>query len=389
MDPVYGSNVFSLTGERWREVRNTLSPAFTATKMKFMFNLVDECAREFINYFVQHPDYAREFEAKDAFTRYTNDVIATAAFGLKVNSMSDRSNEFYESGKDINDFGSVFRLVKFLLFRAFPSLMRKTGLKIFSAQSDAFFKRIVRETVNIRREHGIKRPDMIQLMMQAGEKISIDDMVGQAFIFFLAGFDTSATLMCLACHELAANPEIQERLRAEIDENLTENEEITYESLVGLKYLDMILSETLRLYPPAVLSDRVCVKEFDLPPPKEGYPPCRVTPGMALFIPIMGFHSDSQYFENPDKFDPERFNDENKLRVNQFAYIPFGLGPRKCIGNRFALMETKILIIRILQKYEIEFTSKSEHPLIFSKKNFQLVSDAGFWLRFKDRKKDN
>lgn len=227
MDPVISSNVFSLTGQRWREVRNTLSPTFTATKMKFMFKLINECSRDFIDHFVKNPELAREFEAKDAFTRYTNDVIATAAFGVQVNSMNDKTNEFYESGKDAIDFGRFDRVLKFLLFRQFPNGMRRLGVKFLPPKSDAFFKRIVRETVKARGEQGIVRPDMIQLLLQAGDKFTIDDIVGQAFIFFLAGFDTSATLMCLACHELAANPEIQDRLRVEIDENVPEGAEIT------------------------------------------------------------------------------------------------------------------------------------------------------------------
>lgn len=130
---------------------------------------------------------------------------------------------------------------------------------------------------------------------------------------------------------------------------------------MGLKHRGVILSETLRIYPPAVLTDRVCVKEFDLPPPMVGYPAYRVPVGTSLFVPIIGLHNDPKYFENPGKFDPERFNDDNKHKIDPFVYVPFGLGPRKCIGNRFALMETKILIIRILQKFEIEFRSRSIH----------------------------
>ena len=137
------------------------------------------------------------------------------------------------------------------------------------------------------------------------------------------------------------------------------------------------------------MTDRVCVKEYELPPALPGHASYKIERGTNVLIPIHGLHKDPQFFSNPDKFDPERFNVENKNDISPYVYMPFGLGPRKCIGNRFALLETKILIIRILQKFDVKFTSKSNHPIVFTKKNFQLVPESGFWLNFQERKKHN
>ena len=395
MDPIVGRNVFSLRGQRWKDVRSTLSPSFTANKMKIMFQLISECAKNFVQYFEEHPELAKGFEAKDAFTRYTNDVIATAAFGIKVNSMRDRENDFYVHGKDATSFSSVWRLMKFIFFRAFPNLMRMCGMRFLSGSTDKFFNELVTNTVRTREREGIVRPDMIQLLMQAQQKengieVTIDDIIGQAFIFFLAGFDTSSTLMCFLFYELAAHTDIQEKVQQEIDEQLKqENGEITYESLSRMKYLDMVINETLRLYPPAPMTDRMCVKEFVLPPCKEGYQEFKVEVGTNIVMPIFGLHRDPQYFPDPDKFIPERFSDENKDKINPYVYIPFGLGPRKCIGNRFALMETKTLLVSVLQKYNIKFTEKSKYPIVFCKKTFNMMIEGGFWLQLEARKKTN
>lgn len=393
MDPIVGRNVFSLKGQRWKDVRSTLSPSFTANKMKIMFQLISECSREFVQYFVDHPELAADFEAKDAFTRYTNDVIATAAFGIKVNSMRDRENEFYVHGKDATSFSSPLRLVKFILFRSFPKLVRMTGERFLSRSTNRFFNQLVTNTVKTREEQKIVRPDMIQLLMQAKDRedgidVTIEDIIGQAFIFFLAGFETSSILMCFAAYELAAHSDIQEKVSREIEEQ-ENGEQLTYESLARMKYLDMVISETLRMYPPAPMTDRVCAKEFVMPPAKDGEPELRVEIGTNVVMPIFGMHHDPKHFPEPEKFIPERFSDENKDTINPYVYMPFGHGPRKCIGNRFALMETKTLLVHVLRKFRIKFTDRSKYPVEFCKKTFNMTKKDGFWLKFEERKKTN
>ena len=391
MDPIFGKNVFALRGERWKEMRNTLSPSFTATKMKIMFELIEKCARDFTQYFLDHPEQSESINSKDAFTRYTNDVIATAAFGISVNSLQDKENEFYARGKDVALFASAFRILKFIVFRLCPKLMRLIGEPFLSRGTNRFFRNIVQDTVTAREENNIRRPDMIHLLMEARDKdngvnLSIDDIIAQAFIFFLAGFDTSSTLMCFLAQELVLNPKIQERLREEVD-SFTENEGdgISYETLSKMKYMDMVISEALRKYPPAPATDRLCVKKYTLPKPTPESRECTIEPNDALWIPIYALHHDPKYFPNPEKFDPERFSDENKDNINPYTYLPFGVGPRKCIGNRFALMETKVLFAYILKSFVMEKTEKTLDSIEFEK-NIIVTIKGGFWIKFSKRK---
>ena len=390
MDPIFGKNVFSLKGDRWREMRNTLSPSFTTNKMKFMFDLVSKCSQEFVNYLYDHPEFSSMIEVKDAFTRYTNDVIATVAFGIDVNSLKHRDNEFYTYGKDATNFSGVFRVLKFLLFRISPRMTRMVGIRFLSNSTSEFFWSVINETVKTRDERGIVRQDMIHLLMQARDdekhQITIEDIVAQAFIFFLAGFDTSSTAMCHAIYLLALNQDVQARLRDEVDRYLEEeNGKISYESLSKMKYMDMVISETLRLYPPSLLTDRTCVKKLELPPARDGYDGMTINPGENVWIPIFAIHRDPKYFPDPEKFDPERFSDENKNNIVPYTYIPFGLGPRQCIGNRFALMEVKLLMVHLLQKFVIKPNEKTSIPLVFKKSSFTLIPKDGFWVSFEKR----
>lgn len=392
MDPILGKNVFVLKGDRWRKMRNTLSPFFTASKMKFMFGLLSKCSYDFVDYLYNHLEVSSKMEAKDTFTRYTNDVIAAIAFGINVNSVKNRNNEFYTTGRDVANFNDAFRLFKLLLLRLSPRLMRMVGVTFVSRSSMKFFRNVISETMEARDVQGVVRHDMIHLLMQARNKeplstsqVTTDDIIAQAFIFFLAGFDTSSTLMCYMTYELALNQDIQEKLRDEVDHYLAEgNGEISYELLMKMEYMDMVISETLRKYPPVLIIDRLVAKKFQLPPAGSGYKSATIYPGENVWFPVLAIHHDPKYFPDPEKFDPERFNAENKNNIVPYTYIPFGLGPRMCIGNRFALMETKILMAHLLQKLVIKPNEKTK-PLVYKKGSFQLVPIDGFWFSFEKR----
>lgn len=393
IDPIFGKNVLSLKGDRWREMRSTLSPSFTSNKMKFMFELVSKCSKEFVDYLYEHPEFSSSMEAKDAFTRYTNDVISTVAFGISVNSMENRDNEFYKKGVDATKFGGFFRLLKFFLFRINPRLTRMAGLSFLSRDTARFFRKVISETVRTRDEQNIVRPDMIHLLMQARDKdkpthqMTIDDITAQAFIFFLAGFDTSSTLMCYVVHELALNLDMQERLRKEVDRFIEEgNGQISYEGLLKMEYMEMVTSEALRKYPPVIFIDRVCVQDFELPPAEAGHKHLTVCRDNLVWFPVYALHRDPKYFPDPEKFDPERFSETNRDNIVPYTYIPFGIGPRKCIGNRFALMETKLVIANLLHRFYLRPTEKTRIPIKFSKTNFSLMPDHGFWIGLEKRK---
>ncbi|CAL1686478.1 unnamed protein product [Lasius platythorax] len=394
LDPLFSKNIFFLRGDRWREMRNTLSPSFTASKMKIMFDLISKCSGEFVNYLVDHPELCGAVETKQIFRRYTTDVIATAAFGISVNSMKDQNNEFYMRGIETSkSFSGPLAMFKFIFLLAYPRFAKLLGMTgFFSPSTSEFFKRIVGETIRTREEEGIVRPDMIHLLMQAQDKdgpsnhkMTLDDIVSQAFVFFLAGFETSSILMCFVAHELAVNPDIQNRLREEVQQYLAEGNEISYESLSKMTYMDMVISETLRKYPPVIFTDRLCTKSYELPPSKPGYKSLIVESNSVMMIPVYALHRDPKYYPNPDKFDPERFSEENKDNIVPYTYLPFGQGPRKCIGNRFALMETKILVAHLLQKFILKRTEKTVEPVVFDKKEFNPQPEGGFWIGLEKR----
>lgn len=364
-DKLWGNSLFLMKGEKWRQMRATLSPAFTGSKMLQMFELVSECADDIVKHCLTQSASGERvnIEMKDFFSRYTNDVIASCAFGLKINSIADPQNEFYTNGKKMMDFTGFKAIVKIVLINKLPALARAFKIQIMGSFAKRFTNLIL-ETMEVRKTHNIFRPDMINTLMQlregnlnTGEKSSSekegfatveesevgkatvtrkwsdDEIVAQCFVFFLAGFETSSTFLTFVAYELVANPDIQQKLYEEVKEvnGQLNGKRINYDTLQKMTFMDRVICETLRLWPPATQIDRVCVKEY-LFDSGDGIQ-FKIERGTPIVLAILGIQRDPKYFADPDKFDPERFNDENKNNIQPGTYIPFGVGPRNCIGK--------------------------------------------------------
>ncbi|KAL0100763.1 hypothetical protein PUN28_019265 [Cardiocondyla obscurior] len=392
VDPFFGKNLVVLRGERWREVRAILSPAFTSSKMKNMFKLMSDCGVDFSDYLAKLPPEKRTLDVKDLFTRYTNDVIATCALGISVDSIRNPKSDFYMHGVEATNLKSTI-IFKLFILKALPWLARMLKLSFISRKAVNFFRDLIKTTIKARDENNIVRPDMLQLMMESRDKdgkieLSIDDMIAQAFIFFFGGFENSATIMCFAAHEIAMNQNVQRKLQNEIDqvmENASE-QQASYEAINSMEYLDAVINETLRMYPVVITLDRQCLKDFELPSALPGTKPFTIKKGQSVWIPAYGLQRDPKYFEDPERFDPERFCGERKKNsLNCGGYFPFGLGPRMCIGNRFALLETKVLLFHLLARCKLVPCDKTPKSIKFAK-SFTMKPEGGFWLNVISRK---
>lgn len=418
-DPLFSRNLFSMKGEKWRDMRSTLSPAFTGSKMRSMFELVVNCSEQMKEFLLQKSLQEEQVvEMKELFTKFANDVIATCAFGIQVNSLKDPKNEFFEMGTRVTNFGGL-RSLKFFAFINLPRIMKALGVTLFSRDTHEFFRRVVMDTISYRETNNVHRPDMIQLLMQAkGDRLpqgtaaekedasdtfavvqevevetkttkakrawEDDDLTAQCLIFFFAGFDTASTLLSFIGHELAINPEIQAKLVDEVDmfRQQLDGKSMNYETINKMPYMDMVVTETLRKWPPAVILDRVCTQPYDMKVDGRTY---KMDVGDMLWIPVLGIHRDPKYYPDPERFDPERFNETNKAQINPAAFLPFGLGPRNCIGSRFALMETKAILYSLLSAFTFEVCAKTQVPLRLLKGGFTIRGEKGFWVHLKRR----
>ncbi|XP_037954922.1 cytochrome P450 9b2-like isoform X1 [Teleopsis dalmanni] len=392
-DPLFSGMLTVMRDQRWKNMRNTLTPVFTASKMRAMFTLMNDCFAESIKYLHKRLDGGNsvDINMKECFSRLSNDLIATTAFGLKVNSFIDENNEFYTIGSSITKTKGL-QALKFMLYSLSPKLFDLLGLKPFDKKRADYFVNLVSNAMKYREENNIHRPDMIQLMMEVKKDSpynwSHEEIVAQCFIFFFAAFENNASFICTTCHELMNNPDVQAKLYEEImefDKKLN-GETLSYDTLKDMKYLNMVVSESLRKWTLAALTDRECSSDYDVTD-DEGNLICKLKQGDRIWFQIVGIHWDDEYYPNPETFDPERFNDENKANMKSMTYLPFGVGPRICIGNRYALMQAKAMIYYLLKEFKLERSEKTCNNLLDDLRGFQVSPKSGFWLKLVQRTK--
>ena len=216
---------------------------------------------------------------------------------------------------------------------------------------------------------------------KADGKITQMEGVAQAYVFFIAGFETTSSTITYCLYELACNPHIQDKVVDDIDAALEKFGGLTYDSLQEMTYLQKVVAETLRKYPTVPILNRVCTKDTDLPTTN-----LHINKGLDIVIPVLGIHRDPEIYPDPDKFDPERFNQENIASRHPYNYLPFGEGPRICIGMRFGYAQTKVGLISMLSKYRVKLGPKTPIPLEFDPGNLVLSAKGGVDLLIEPRR---
>ncbi|KAH8277871.1 hypothetical protein KR018_009444, partial [Drosophila ironensis] len=387
-DPLSG-HLFSLDGQKWKVMRNKLSSTFTSGKMKYMFPTVVKVGHEFIEVFGNSVDKESTFEVKDLLARYTTDVIGTCAFGIECSSLKDPNAEFrVMGGRSMTEQRHGPLGVAFL--NSFPNLSRRLHLKLTAQPIEEFFLRIVNETVAFREKNQIRRNDFMDQLIdlknnkliksESGESVNltIEEMAAQAFVFFAAGFETSSTTMGFALYELAQHQEIQDIARAECQEVIARhNGTLNYESMAELVYLDQIIAETLRLYTVLPVLNRECVEDFVVP----GNPKYVIKKGMPVLIPCAAMHRDEKFYPNPDTFNPDNFSPQRVKERDSVEWLPFGDGPRNCIGMRFGQMQARIGLALLLNDFKFSVCDKTTIPMQYDKKHFLVASQDGIYLK--------
>ncbi|XP_068979726.1 cytochrome P450 6k1-like [Bombus flavifrons] len=390
-DRLGSATMFLMKNPGWKSLRTKLTPIFTTGKLKKMFELMlviaDDLAKHLDSLHLEGEGKVIEF--KDICGNFTTDMIGSTAFGLRVGSLENPKAPFRVYGRKIFEC-DLYRSMEFLTIFFCPGVVKFFKSKFFGKAATNFLRSIFWDVIDQRISSGETRNDLIDSLIDIREKhkndetltdytFDGDDLVAQAAVFFIAGFETSATTISFTLYELALNPDIQETLRAEIHDALANTDgKITYDMIMKLPYLDMVISETLRKYPPLGFLDRVAVDDYKMPNSD-----LVLEKGTPIFISMIGSHYDPQYFPNPEKYDPLRFSDEAKRSRPNCIYFPFGEGPHICIGVRLGLMQSKLGVVQILKDYEISPCKKTKIPIALDPKGLATTSLGGLYLNIR------
>uniref|UniRef100_A0A7N6AWP7 unspecific monooxygenase n=1 Tax=Anabas testudineus TaxID=64144 RepID=A0A7N6AWP7_ANATE len=315
--------------DQWKRIRSVLSPSFTSGRLKEMFTIMKHHSANLISSMKKKADKDEPLELKEFFGPYSMDVVTSTAFSVDIDSLNNPSDPF------------VANIKKMLKFDFFNPLFLLT----YNQNCTCFQSRV----------------DFLQLMIDSQKDNEVEkglndhEILSQAMIFIFAGYETSSSALTFLSYNLATNPDVMKRLQQEIDSTFPNKAPVEYQALMQMEYLDSVINESLRLYPIAARLERVAKATVEI----NGLV---IPKGMVVMVPTWPLHRDPDLWSEPEKFKPERFSKENKENIDPYTYMPFGAGPRNCIGMRFALVVMKLAVVEILQRYSFSVCKETEIP---------------------------
>ncbi|XP_056662448.1 cytochrome P450 3A4-like isoform X2 [Monodelphis domestica] len=356
--------------EQWKRMRTVLSPVFTGGKLKEMFPIIKQYGDVLVKNMKKEAEKSKPVTLKDILGAYSMDVITSTSFGIHVDSLNNPNDPFVRKIRKLIRFS--FRdplILSIVIFPFLIPLFKKLDITIFSKDVTDFLAKSILKIKEERKKTEKHRVDFLQLMMDSQtsknseshsqKDLSDEEILAQSIIFIFAGYESTSSVLCFLFYQLATNPGIQEKLQKEIDAFLPNKEAVTYDALVQMEYLDMVINENLRLYPITGRIERIAKKPVEL----NGL---MIPKGTVVMAPPYVLHRDPEYWPEPEEFRPERFSKENKESINPYVYLPFGVGPRNCLGMRFALMSMKVAVSRLLQEFSFRPCKETQIPLKLS-----------------------
>uniref|UniRef100_A0A0N5C223 Cytochrome P450 n=1 Tax=Strongyloides papillosus TaxID=174720 RepID=A0A0N5C223_STREA len=383
-DSLLDNNMLSRRGEDWRRIRNLCSPAFTTGKMKMFVKFFNETVDRTIEILKKYETEDKEIDMKELCDGMTIDSIFKSTFGYKTDLQEDPNNIIRVYCRRLFD-ASIYD-PEFLFMLLFPEISKFLrvyfGYHVKINTEHNYFRNLLSECYE-RRKKELERgenneaPDFFKVLLQSVNDEDIEnndreivtesatenqkrkgmskiEALSQGFLFLLAGHETTASSVHFLLFMLAHHQEYQDRCREEILEVLGEKsiDYIDYDTVNKLTYLDQCVKECLRMYPPSGRINRMCVQKTTI----NGID---FEPGCLVSIPIFTMHYNEDVYPQPNIFDPERFSPEQKAGRDPLYYIPFGYGPRNCIGMRYAYISMKVYLARLLLKYKFKTCPES------------------------------
>jgi cytochrome P450 len=362
---LFGNGLLTSEGDFWLRQRRLAQPAFhrgrVASYADTMVRYASRIAKEWRS--------GEQCDIHAEMMRLTLSIVAKTLFDADVDREAKRVGHALEAIMHLN---SDFR--KLILTPTWLPTPRKVRATIATAKLNRIIYRFVEE----RRASGVDNGDLLSMLLAArdddGSRMTDRQLRDEAITIFLAGHETTANALAWTWMLLAQNPQVESKLHEELGRVLG-GRVPTVDDLPSLRYTNNVVTESLRLYPPAWGMARVAIEDTEI----AGYP---IPKGCGVSLAQWVVHRDPRWFEAPLEFRPERWEGDLLKRLPRFAYFPFGGGPRQCIGSNFAVMEANLLLATLAQQFRISLVPGRE---IIPAASITLRPKTGIWGKIEKR----
>ena len=344
----FGEGLLTVEGEEWQQQRDALQPLFTRDRvMTYADGMVEQMQRR-----VRRWEDGDRMDLQSEFTDMTLDVLFATILGRELDV--DGDDRLRTAAEDLHEW---FVPTSYLLPEWVPTPARRRfreGKATIREEAD----RLLDERAGDAPANPTEADDLLSLLVGLRESGMVEDtgmltderLRDQMVTIIFAGHDTTTTSLTFACWALANNPEVKARFQAEVDRL---DGPPTADDVADLEVTDRVVTETLRLYPPVYALPRVTTE----PVVMDGY---RIPSPRRVVLPFRQIQRDERFFEDPDEFRPSRWDGDLRSELHNFAYAPFGGGPRICIGREFALLEAKLALATIGQQFDLYWLGEND-----------------------------
>ena len=341
MKLLLGNGLLTSEGDFWRRQRRLAQPAFHRDRLAAFVKIMTDAGSTLLQKWDTLPD-GTTINLSTAMMQVTVDIVCKAMFSADVEDAVAVVNKEFNVANE--------KLIKRITSHIKIPLWLPTPGNIREKNSYKAIRGVVEKIIDKRRQSTEHYDDLLAMLMEAkdedtGEMMSNEQILDEVVTIFLAGHETTAVALTWLFHCLEENPEVESKLLDEA-KNILQGNTPQLDDLRALEYTRMVIDETMRLYPPAWVIGRHSLGDDEI----DGY---HIPKGINTLIPVYAIHRDKRYWDEPEKFIPERFSKEKTKSYHKFLYFPFGGGPRLCIGNNFALMEMQLIVPMIVQHYKL------------------------------------
>ncbi|TSE07379.1 MULTISPECIES: cytochrome P450 [Aquimarina] len=333
-----GEGLLTAEGEKWLKQRRLIQPAFHKKKLETLIDTITEVIREELLKIKPNKEL-------DVFP-----LMSDLAFKVVAKSLFSYTDE----GETISRLQHITEAAQQFLIKEIRQPYKRWWFYLTGKVKDTLTltresRDILNTIIEERRASKVEYNDLLDMLLASryedGTAMGNEQLIDEILILFTAGHETTSNALTFTLLLLAKHPEIQEKIYKEVSGD--EENKSPIEQIAKYQYTKQCIEEAMRLYPPAYFSDRVAIED-------DSYNHLFLKKGTTVLISFFEIHRHMNFWENPESFNPERFSPEVDKKEYSDQYFPFGLGPRMCIGNNFAMYEMILAISSMIRKYKIQ-----------------------------------